>query len=106
MQAKRKDLTEIGLALQAISGDADAGRLPLDGDCAFHTAVVQACSNVVLTETVQSFLDSRRRPLFMRLGGYFETVGSWRAAIAGHEAVLDAIRAQCTMCLNNTHLHG
>lgn len=71
MQAKRKDLTEIGLALQAISGDADAGRLPLDGDRAFHTAVVQACGNVVLTETVQSFLDSRRGPLFMHLGELF-----------------------------------
>lgn len=94
VQAKRKDLAQMGLALQAMSDDADAGRLPLDGDRAFHTAVVQACGNVVLTETVQSFWDSRRGPLFTRLGGYFETVESWRAAIAEHEAVLAAIRAR------------
>lgn len=89
-----------------MSDDADAGRLPLDGDRAFHTAVMQACGNVVLPETVQSFLDSRRVPLFMRLGGYFETAGAWRAATVEHEAVLDAIRAPYTMCLNNIHPHG
>jgi DNA-binding FadR family transcriptional regulator len=93
VQAKRQDLVQIELALQAMRDDADAGRLPIEGDRAFHTAVVQACDNVVLLETVQSFWDSRRGPLFTRLGGYFETVESWRAAIAEHEAVLVAIRA-------------
>lgn len=93
VQAKRKDLSAIELALQAMRDDANAGRLPLEGDRAFHTAIVQACGNVVLTETVQGFWDSRRGPLFTRLGGYFETVDSWRAAIDEHEAVLLAIRA-------------
>jgi DNA-binding GntR family transcriptional regulator len=58
----------------------------------FHTAIVQACGNVVLLETVQGFWDSRRGPLFERLGGYFETVDSWRAAIAEHEGIHAAIR--------------
>lgn len=93
VQAKRKDIKQIELALQAMRDDATAGRLPLEGDRAFHTAIVQTCGNVVLTETVQSFWDSRRGPLFTRLGGYFETADSWRAAIAEHEAVLAAIRA-------------
>lgn len=94
VQAKRKDLTQIELALQTMRDDADAGQLPLDGDRAFHTAIVQACGNAVLTETVQSFWDTRRGPLFTRLGGYFETVPSWRAAIAEHEAIVAAIRAR------------
>ncbi|MEO8119180.1 MAG: FadR/GntR family transcriptional regulator [Rhodoferax sp.] len=94
LQAKRKDLTQIELALQTMRDEADAGRLPLDGDRAFHTAIVQACSNVVLTETVQGFWDARRGPLFTRLGGYFETVDSWRAAIAEHETIVAAIRAR------------
>ncbi|WP_114969842.1 FadR/GntR family transcriptional regulator [Rhodoferax ferrireducens] len=94
LQAKRKDLTQIELALQAMRDEADAGRLPLDGDRAFHTAIVQACGNVVLTETVQGFWDARRGPLFTRLGGYFETVPSWRAAITEHEAIVAAIRAR------------
>ncbi|MEY2954208.1 MAG: hypothetical protein RLZZ401_2295 [Pseudomonadota bacterium] len=94
VQAKRKDTSAMLAAIEAMRADADAGRLPLDGDRAFHTAVVQACGNVVLTETVQSFWDSRRGPLFTRLGGYFETVDSWRAAISEHEAILGAIKAR------------
>lgn len=94
LQAKRKDLGAMELALQAMRDDADAGQLPLDGDRAFHTAIVQACGNVVLTETVQGFWDARRGPLFTRLGGYFETVPSWRAAITEHEAIVAAIRAR------------
>lgn len=93
LQAKRKDIQQIERALQSMRKDADAGILPMEGDRAFHTAVVQACGNVVLIETVQTFWDSRRGPLFTRLGGYFETVESWRAAIAEHETVLEAIRA-------------
>ena len=61
-----------------------AGRqmMPLDGDRDFHVAVATACGNVVLAETVQGFWDSRKGPIFTRLGGYFETVKSWRSAIA------------------------
>ena len=94
LQAKRKDLTQMERALQSMRDEADAGRLPLEGDRAFHTAIVQACGNVVLTETVQGFWDARRGPLFTRLGGHFESVPSWRAAIAEHEAILAAIRAR------------
>jgi DNA-binding FadR family transcriptional regulator len=94
LSAKRTHFTQIERALKAMRADADVGQLPLDGDRAFHTAVVQACGNSVLLDTVQSFWDARRGPLFTRLGGYFETVESWRAAIAEHEAVLLAMRAR------------
>ena len=93
-QARRRDLDAMARALDAMRADADEGRLPLEGDRAFHSAIVQSCGNVVLTETVQRFWDSRRGPLFERLGGYFETVQSWRAAIAEHEAIQAAIRAR------------
>ena len=73
---------------------ADRSVMPLEGDRAFHLAIVEACGNVVLIETVQSFWDSRRGPIFTRLGGYFETVQSWRSAIAEHEAIRDAIAAR------------
>ncbi len=94
VQAKRKDITQIEKAIQSMEADANAGILPMNGDRAFHSAIVQACGNVVLTETVETFWDSRRGPLFTRLGGYFETVDSWRAAIAEHRVVLAAIRAK------------
>jgi DNA-binding GntR family transcriptional regulator len=56
-------------------------------------AIVSASGNAVLVETVQSFWDSRNGPIFTRLGGYFETVPSWRSAIAEHEAIRDAVAA-------------
>lgn len=94
LQAKRAQVSAMAAAIAAMKADADAGVMPLEGDRAFHTAIVQACGNVVLTETVQTFWDSRRGPLFERLGDYFETVESWRAAIDEHEAILAAIRAR------------
>ncbi|MBP6853157.1 MAG: FadR family transcriptional regulator, partial [Rhodoferax sp.] len=94
IQGKRKDTDAMARAIAAMRADADQGVMPLDGDRAFHTAVVQASGNGVLLETVQGFWDSRRGPLFERLGGYFETVESWRAAIAEHEDIHAAIRAK------------
>jgi DNA-binding FadR family transcriptional regulator len=91
--AKRAHIAAMAAAIKAMKTDADKGVMPLDGDRAFHTAIVEACGNVVLTETVQGFWDSRRGPLFERLGDYFETVTSWRAAIEEHVAILSAIRA-------------
>ena len=93
LQAKRKDIAAMRSALDTMIDDAGRGVLPLDGDRAFHTAIVESCGNAVLTETVQGFWDSRRGPLFMRLGGYFETFTSWQSAIAEHEAILQAIKA-------------
>jgi len=93
LQARRRDLSAMEQAMAAMRRDAALGILPLEGDRAFHLAIVQACGNGVLTETVQTFWDSRRGPLFTRLGGYFETVESWRAAIDEHEAIIAAIRA-------------
>ena len=91
--AKRKHIDAIRDAIALMNDDADRDTPPLAGDRAFHTAIAAACGNVVLLETVQTFWDARNGPLFVRLGDYFETVPSWRMAIAEHEAVLAAIRA-------------
>ena len=93
LQAKRNHLDAMRQALADMTRDASAGVLPLEGDRAFHSAIVESTGNVVLVETVHSFWDSRRGPLFTRLGGYFETVQSWRSAIAEHTTILDAIAA-------------
>ena len=92
-QARRKDIAAMRLALADMVRDADAGTLPIEGDRAFHSAIVHSTGNIVLIETVHTFWDSRRGPLFERLGDYFETVASWRSAIAEHTAILDAIVA-------------
>jgi len=92
-QASRKHIAALGAAIELMRQDTGRGVAPLAGDRAFHTAVAQACDNVVLLETVQTFWDARRGPLFERLGDYFESVSSWRMAIAEHEMILDAIKA-------------
>ncbi len=90
---KRKDTQAIAAAIELMREDTERGIAPLAGDRAFHTAIAQACGNIVLVETVQTFWDARRGPLFERLGDYFETVPSWRTAIAEHEVVLEAIKS-------------
>ena len=91
-QAKRKHLVAMTRAIASMQTDTDLGVMPLAGDRAFHCAIAESCANMVLIETVQRFWDARRGPLFERLGGHFETVESWRSAIAEHEAIFDAIR--------------
>ncbi|MNT47980.1 putative L-lactate dehydrogenase operon regulatory protein [compost metagenome] len=94
LSGKRKDVDAMTRAIATMREMADRNVMPLDGDRAFHLAIVGASGNVVLVETVQGFWDSRRGPIFTRLGGYFETVTSWRAAITEHEAIRDAIAAR------------
>jgi DNA-binding FadR family transcriptional regulator len=97
VQAKRKDMDAMRKAMDAMKADAGRGVPPLEGDRAFHAALVQSCGNAVLIETVQRFWDSRRGPLFERLGGHFETVATWRAAIAEHEAIFEAVGSRDPM---------
>jgi len=94
IQAKRRDIAAMRDAIDNMAHDANLGVAPLAGDRAFHTAIVQACGNGVLVETVQTFWDSRHGPVFERLGDHFETLPSWRAAMQEHEAVLAAIRSR------------
>ena len=91
---RRKHIDAMTQAIVLMRELADRNVMPLEGDRAFHLAVVEACDNTVLSETVQGFWDSRKGPIFSRLGGHFETVPSWRAAIVEHEAVRDAIAAR------------
>lgn len=92
--AKRKDIEAIGDAIGMMREDTERGVAPTLGDRAFHTAIAEAAGNAVLVDTVRTFWDARRGPLFERLGDYFENVPSWRTAIGEHEAILDAIRAR------------
>ncbi|RYF68011.1 MAG: FadR family transcriptional regulator [Comamonadaceae bacterium] len=106
-QRKRAHLDAMRRAIQDMREKAEQQVMPLDGDRAFHLAIAQACDNGVLVDTVQGFWDSRRRPIFTRLGGYFETVASWRKAIAEHEAILDAVAgrdAEAARAAMHTHM--
>lgn len=105
-QRKRTHLDAMDRAVETMRELAGRKIMPLEGDRAFHLAIVEACDNTVLTETVQGFWDSRRGPIFTRLGGYFETVASWRMAIAEHEAIREAIGARDAEAARTAmHLH-
>lgn len=93
-EASRKQVDAIRAAIDSMHEDAERGVQPRAGDRAFHSAVAHAAGNVVLLETVQTFWDARRGPLFEKLGDHFETVPSWRKAIAEHEQVFLAIQAR------------
>ena len=105
-QAKRKDLDAMRKAIDAMNSDAQKGILPLEGDRAFHSAIVEASCNAVLIETVQGFWDSRSSPMYERLVGYFETMKAWQSAIDEHEAIYAAIRAHdSTAARDAMHAH-
>jgi DNA-binding FadR family transcriptional regulator len=91
---KRKDVDAMRRAIQMMREMAARNEVPHEGDRAFHLAIVNACGNVVLTETVQGFWESRQGPIFARMIDYFETMDSWQAAIGEHEAILAAIAAR------------
>lgn len=91
--AKRRDIAAMAQALDAMKEDAGKGILPLQGDRDFHSAIVQACGNSVLIDTVQRFWDARRGPMFERMVDHFETPQSWNAAIDEHRKILAAVRA-------------
>jgi DNA-binding FadR family transcriptional regulator len=90
--ARRTDIECMVQAIEQMRLAAKEGVVPRDGDEAFHVAIASACRNEVLFDTVNQYWRARHAPLFARLGDYFENPRSWRAAVAEHEAVLDAIR--------------
>ncbi len=90
-QARRTHLLAMTQAIDEMRALATVGVNPIDADRNFHIAIVSACGNAVLVETVNGFWASRLGPLFRQLGGYRETGRTWRASIAEHERVQAAI---------------
>ena len=92
--ANKSDLKIIADALQQMRDEVAQGRIPREGDEAFHNAIAQACGNEVLRDTVRGYWQSRHGTLFERLGDYFEDDVSWDSALSEHAEVLKAIRAR------------
>lgn len=91
--ARKAQVDAMASALRRMQDDAQAGRVPREGDEAFHAAVADACGNEVLRDTVMGYWQQARSgAVFARMTDWFENPASWNAAIAEHEAVLDAIR--------------
>lgn len=80
-------------ALSAMRADIARGAMPIVGDRDFHLRIAQASDNSALLDVVQQLFDERNGPMFRQFGSHFERELSWRAAVAEHEAVADAVEA-------------
>lgn len=63
-------------------------------DCEFHAAIAAVLGNAVIERTVRDLFNQRMSPYFGRLAAYFEDEASWRAAIAEHRAIRNALAAR------------
>lgn len=91
-QANQEQIDRIADALAQMKFALKEHKDPLVGDELFHRAIAQACGNEVLADTVSRYWLARRSPLYLRLADYFERPASWRAVMAEHSAVLNAIK--------------
>ena len=91
--AKKADIQLICNALQQRRDEMAQGKIPRDGDEAFHNANAQACGNDFFHDTIHDYWQARHGTFFERLGDYFEDQKSSDAALPEHAAVLNAIRA-------------
>lgn len=91
-QANQEQIDRIADALAQMKLALKEHKDPLVGDELFHRAIAQACGNEVLADTVSRYWLARRSPLYLRLADYFERPASWRAVLAEHSAVLNAIK--------------
>ena len=90
-QMTKAQIAGLRNALALMRQQVDAGHTPTEGDRLFHQRIVQASANPVLTRIVTDLFDERHNPLFAHFGSHFETALAWRAAIAEHAAVIEAI---------------
>lgn len=114
LAARRMDAAQLaGLheALALMAEDVAQGQPPIRGDRLFHLRIAEAADNGPLLRTVTELFDERNNPLFEQLGQHFETVPTWRLALAEHQAVIaaiaagdaDAARAAMLAHLQNSH---
>src|SRR6266571_6137923 len=91
--AAPEDIARIDASLEAMANVQHPGEASMIHDRAFHVAVTGSLENAVLVRVVGELFDQRLNPYFAKLAHYFENPGTWRAALAEHRAIRDAIAA-------------
>jgi DNA-binding FadR family transcriptional regulator len=91
--ATSDDVERIDAALAAMASVQHPGDASMIHDRAFHVAVAGSLENAVLVRVVGELFDQRLNPYFAKLAYHFENPGTWRAALAEHRAIRDAIAA-------------
>ncbi|MCK1626245.1 FadR family transcriptional regulator [Bradyrhizobium sp. 160] len=91
--ATKDDIARIDASLVAMEKVEHPGEASMVHDRAFHIAIAGSLGNAVLVRVVGELFDQRLNPYFAQLAHYFESPGTWRAALDEHRAVRDAIAA-------------
>ncbi|GLU31819.1 FadR/GntR family transcriptional regulator [Trinickia caryophylli] len=91
--AKPKALKALRSIFEKMAQEVDAGAVPIAMDRAFHMAIAQMSGNEVVVRMIGSLFDERHSPLSTKLRGHFESESTWRAALAEHAEILDALEA-------------
>ncbi|KRE18136.1 GntR family transcriptional regulator [Bosea sp. Root381] len=87
------DLAVLEDILRAMERPGLSGDELIALDRSFHVAIASILDNAVLSRFVGQLFDQRINPYFRQLASHFENAGSWRAAVAEHRAIRDAIAA-------------
>lgn len=77
--------------LTRMQTDIDQGRSPLEHDRQFHLILAQMSGNSVMARLVGELFDERHSPLSSQFRERFDSPGTWRAALAEHEAIVQAL---------------
>lgn len=91
---KKAQIAGLRNAVALMQRELEGGDLAWRGDRLFHVRLAEASENSVLVRIVGELHDERHNPLAEQLVSHFETARSWRAAIAEHLAVIEAIASR------------
>jgi DNA-binding FadR family transcriptional regulator len=89
--ARRAQVQAIGAALDEMHREMAEGHQPLHSDRDFHLRIAEATGNGALVHVVKMLWDERTGPLYQQLEHHYDSPELWRAAMAEHRAILEAI---------------
>lgn len=87
-------LARVRESLEATRADLARSRTPVENDRRFHLAIAELAGNSVLLRLVGELFDERHSPIAAKLQVHSESSQTWGAALAEHEAVLQALEAR------------
>lgn len=94
IHAAAADVEAMGGQIAQMQADHDAGRPWQGADLGFHAAIARASGNAALVSVVERLWQDQHAPVFTLLSERMRLSDNWNATLAGHQAILAAIRAR------------
>ncbi|HLO92783.1 MAG TPA: FadR/GntR family transcriptional regulator [Burkholderiaceae bacterium] len=92
-RATKAGMQRVEEALDAMRHEIANGRKPLEADRRFHLSIAEMSGNSVLVGMIESLFDGRHSPLSSRMIGGVDSISTWKAALAEHEAIFHALES-------------